>query len=101
MLTAVAIAQLAQQGKLSFDDTLAKLVPDYPNKEVAGKITIHQLLTHTSGMGSYFNDKYQQASKTASGRSRTTCRCSPTTRCCSSRASASATATPASTSWGW
>ena len=64
MLTAVAVAQLAQRGKLSFDDTLAKLVPDYPNKEVAGKVTIHQLLTHTSGMGSYFNDKYQQASKT-------------------------------------
>jgi CubicO group peptidase (beta-lactamase class C family) len=53
----VAVAQLAQQGKLAFDDTLAKLVPDYPNKEVASKVTIHQLLTHTSGMGSYFNDK--------------------------------------------
>jgi len=64
MLTAVAVAQLAQRGKLSFDDTLASVVPDYPNKEVAGKVTIHQLLTHTSGMGSYFNDKYQQASKT-------------------------------------
>jgi hypothetical protein len=64
MFTAVAVAQLAQQGKLSFDDTLAKHVPDYPNKEVAGKVTIHQLLTHTSGMGSYFNDKYQEASKT-------------------------------------
>jgi D-alanyl-D-alanine carboxypeptidase len=64
MLTAVAVAQLAQRGKLSFDDTLAKVVPDYPNKEVAGKVTIHQLLTHTSGMGSYFNAKYQQASKT-------------------------------------
>jgi CubicO group peptidase (beta-lactamase class C family) len=64
MFTAVAVAQLAQRGKLSFDDTLAKVVPDYPNKEVAGKVTIHQLLTHTSGMGSYFNDKYRQASKT-------------------------------------
>jgi CubicO group peptidase (beta-lactamase class C family) len=64
MLTAVAIAQLAQQGKLSFEDTLVKHVPDYPNKEVAAKVTIHQLLTHTSGMGSYFNDKYQEASKT-------------------------------------
>ena len=39
-------------------------MPDYPNKAVADKVTIHQLLTHTSGMGSYFNDKYQQASKT-------------------------------------
>src|SRR5262249_51688178 len=54
MFTAVAIAQLAQQGKLSFDDTLIKVLPDYPNKEIAQKITIHQLLTHTSGLGDYF-----------------------------------------------
>ena len=64
MFTGVAVAQLAQRGKLSFDDRLAQHVPDYPNKEVAGTVTIHQLLTHTSGMGSYFNDKYRQASKT-------------------------------------
>jgi CubicO group peptidase (beta-lactamase class C family) len=64
MFTGVAVAQLAQQGKLSFDDRLSKLVPDYPNPDVAGQVTIHQLLTHTSGMGSYFNQKYQEASKT-------------------------------------
>ncbi len=63
MFIGVAVAQLAQQGKLSFDDTLLKHVPDYPNQDVAGKVTVHQLLTHTSGMGSYFNDKYEQASK--------------------------------------
>lgn len=63
MFTAVAIAQLAQQGKLSFDDLLIKHLPDYPNKEVAGKITIHQLLTHTSGLGDYFNDKFMETSK--------------------------------------
>jgi CubicO group peptidase (beta-lactamase class C family) len=64
MFTGVAVAQLAQRGKLSFDDLLAKHVPDYPNQEVARTVTLHQLLTHTSGMGSYFNDKYRQASKT-------------------------------------
>ena len=58
MFTAVAIAQLAEQGKLSFDDRVGKHLPDYPNKEVADKVTIHQLLTHTSGMGTYFNEKY-------------------------------------------
>jgi CubicO group peptidase (beta-lactamase class C family) len=63
MFTAVAIAQLAQQGKLAFTDPLVKHLPDYPNKAVAEKVTIHQLLTHTSGIGDYFNDKYMEASK--------------------------------------
>ena len=58
MFTAVAIAQLAQAGKLSFDDTVRKHLPDYPNKEVAAKVTIHQLLTHTSGLGSYWNARF-------------------------------------------
>ena len=58
MFTAVAIAQLAQAGRLSFTDTISKHLPDYPNKEVAGKVTIHQLLTHTSGMGLYWNEKF-------------------------------------------
>jgi D-alanyl-D-alanine carboxypeptidase len=58
MFTAVAIAQLAQAGRLSFDDTISKHLPDYPNKEVADKVTIHHLLTHTSGMGLYWNEKF-------------------------------------------
>ena len=58
MFTAVAIAQLAQKGSLKFDDTIAQVLPDYPNKEIAQKVTIHQLLTHTSGMGMYWNDKF-------------------------------------------
>jgi CubicO group peptidase (beta-lactamase class C family) len=58
MFTAVAVAQLAQAGRLSFDDPISKHLPDYPNKEVANKVTIHHLLTHTSGMGLYWNDKF-------------------------------------------
>lgn len=50
MFTAVAVAQLAEQGKLSFDDSLGKWLPDYPNKEISGKVTIHHLLSHTSGL---------------------------------------------------
>ncbi len=59
MFTSVAIAQLAQQGKLKFSDSINQHLPDYPNKEVGAKVTIHQLLTHTSGMGTYINDKYR------------------------------------------
>ena len=59
MFTAVAIAQLAQGGKLKFDDTIARHLPDYPNKPVAEKITLHHLLTHTSGMASYWGEKFE------------------------------------------
>jgi CubicO group peptidase (beta-lactamase class C family) len=51
MFTAVSIGQLVEQGKLRWTDTLAKVLPDYPNRAQASRITIHQLLTHTSGMG--------------------------------------------------
>lgn len=63
MFTAVAIAQLAEQGKLAFDDPIAKHLLDYPNQEVASKVTIHHLLTHTSGLTDYFNDKFTEASR--------------------------------------
>ena len=58
MFTSVAIAQLVQAGKLSYDDTLAKVLPEYPNGETAGKITIHHLLTHTSGLGDFFKPEF-------------------------------------------
>lgn len=58
MFTAIAVAQLAEQGKLSFNDVVGKYLPDYPNRAVAEKVTIHHLLTHTSGMGDFFNDKF-------------------------------------------
>lgn len=54
MFTATAIAQLVKQGKLSYDDKLIKHLPDFLNREAAEKITIHQLLTHTAGMGTLF-----------------------------------------------
>ena len=44
MFTSVAIAQLVERGKLSFDDPLAKFLPDFPNEEAAEKIKIKHLL---------------------------------------------------------
>ena len=60
MFTSVSIAQLVQAGKLKYTDRLADVLPDYPNKEVARKITIHQLLTHTSGLGDIFGPEFAQ-----------------------------------------
>ena len=63
MFTAVAVAQLAEKGRLAFTDSVGKHLPDYPNGEVAEKVTLHHLLTHTSGVGDYFDDKYVEAAK--------------------------------------
>lgn len=45
--TAVAIMMLQEQGKLNTNDVLSKYVADFP---AGDKITIHHLLTHTSGI---------------------------------------------------
>ncbi len=45
--TAVAVMMLVEQGKLKLDATISTYIPDYPNGE---RITIHHLLTHTSGI---------------------------------------------------
>ena len=63
MFTAVAIAQLVEQGKLSFEDTLDKFLPSFPNAQDAKKIKIKHLLSHTSGLGNYFNDKFEKSSR--------------------------------------
>ena len=57
MFTSVAIAQLVSQGKLSWDDTLAKVLPSYPNRDAAKQVTIRQLLTHTAGVPDVFLSK--------------------------------------------
>lgn len=46
--TAAAILKLEMQGKLSTDDTLGRFFPDAPDDKKG--ITLHQLLTHTSGL---------------------------------------------------
>ncbi|WP_075980034.1 serine hydrolase domain-containing protein [Bacillus massilinigeriensis] len=53
-MTAISILQLEQEGKLSVKDKLSKYFPDFPKGE---KITIHQILNHTSGLGDYLTMK--------------------------------------------
>jgi D-alanyl-D-alanine carboxypeptidase len=45
--TATAIMQLVEKDKLSLNDTLSQFFPNLPN---SNKITIYQLLSHTSGI---------------------------------------------------
>ena len=54
MFTATANLQLVQGGKVGLDDPLAKYLPEYPNQDLARKVTIRHLLTHTGGTGDIF-----------------------------------------------
>jgi CubicO group peptidase (beta-lactamase class C family) len=55
MFTAVAIMQLVEKGDMSLQSVVGDYLPDYPVPEIANTVTIHELLTHTSGLGSYFD----------------------------------------------
>ena len=54
MFTVAAVATLVKSGKISFTDTVEKLLPDFPHREVFSKITVHQLLSHSAGLGTFF-----------------------------------------------
>lgn len=51
--TASAILRLQEMGKLKVTDPLSKYIPDFPKGD---QVTIHHLLTHTSGIHSYTNE---------------------------------------------
>ena len=50
--TSMLIMQLVEEGKIDLDGLLSDYLPDY-RKDTGEKITIHHLLTHTSGIPSY------------------------------------------------
>ncbi|WP_274362930.1 serine hydrolase domain-containing protein [Paenibacillus thermotolerans] len=53
--TAVAMMQLAEQGKLSLDDPLSKYIADFPGGD---NIKISHLLSHSSGIPDYMNPAF-------------------------------------------
>jgi len=64
MITAVSVCQLAEAGKLRLDDKIGKyLDTSWLAQPILDKVTIEQLLTHTSGLGSYFNETYDKSSR--------------------------------------
>jgi CubicO group peptidase (beta-lactamase class C family) len=54
MFTAVAVLTLVQAGKVRLDEPFGTYLGDYPNPSVASRVTVHQLLTHTGGLGDVF-----------------------------------------------
>lgn len=53
--TAISILMLMEKGKLNLGDDITKFIPDYPTN--GNKITIHHLLTHTSGIKNFTSIK--------------------------------------------
>ncbi len=47
---AYGILQLVQESRISLEDSIYKYFPDFDNPEIAGKVKIKHLLTHTSGL---------------------------------------------------
>jgi D-alanyl-D-alanine carboxypeptidase len=60
MFTAVATLQLVEAHKLKLDDPIGKHLPNYPNKQVAAKVTVRHLLTHTGGTGDIFGPQFER-----------------------------------------
>jgi D-alanyl-D-alanine carboxypeptidase len=63
VFTQLVIRQLAEEGKLDLQEHLIHYLPDYPNRAVAEKVTIQQLLDHASGLGDFFGPRFRAAPK--------------------------------------
>src|SRR5438093_1137270 len=64
MFTSVAVMQLVEAGKLSLGDSLGKFLPaGAMHADVLAKVRVKHLLTHTSGLGSYFTPDWDKQSR--------------------------------------
>jgi len=70
LFTAVSALQLYDKGKIGLKEPIGSYLPDYPNETVRNSVTVHQLLTHTSGLNNFYvsalddikNSGYEQIS---------------------------------------
>lgn len=56
LFTAVLVLQLHQEGRLDVNAAMGTVLPDYPGQG-AGRVTIHQLLNHTSGLAGFDRER--------------------------------------------
>lgn len=57
LFTAIAVCQLAEQGKLSFDSKALEILHELVFPLFDPEITVHELLTHNSGIPDYFDEE--------------------------------------------
>ncbi len=55
--TAVLVLQLVDEGKLHLDSTISAYLPEY-RSDIGRRVTVHQLLTHQSGIPNYTSLPY-------------------------------------------
>lgn len=59
MFTAVAALQLVGKGLLDLDAPIGRYLTEYPDADVAGRVTARHLLTHSGGTGDIFTPEYE------------------------------------------
>ena len=57
LFTAVVVAQLVEQNRIRFDQTIGSLLPDYPANVPSARVTVEQLLTMSSGIPDVFRSQ--------------------------------------------
>jgi D-alanyl-D-alanine carboxypeptidase len=60
MFTAVAIMQLAERGKIDLQAPIGRYLANYPNRDIATKVTVAHLLSHTGGTGNIFGPDFDR-----------------------------------------
>ena len=60
--TGIAIANLAEQNKVAYGATLGTYLDGFA-PEIANTVTVHHLLTHTSGLGDFHTEEYFAAAR--------------------------------------
>jgi len=64
MFTSVSIAQLVEKGLVSWNDPISEYVDEsWLPRSITEQVTVHHLLSHTSGLGSYFNQDFMNGSR--------------------------------------
>lgn len=63
MFTATAVLRLVERGRIDLDAPILRYLTDYPARAVAEQITARQLLSHSSGVGNYWEAIAQKPSQ--------------------------------------
>jgi CubicO group peptidase (beta-lactamase class C family) len=60
MFTAVAVMQLVEKGRIDLQAPIGRYLTNYPNQDIATKVTVAHLLSHTGGMGNIFGPDFDR-----------------------------------------
>jgi D-alanyl-D-alanine carboxypeptidase len=63
MFTSVAVLQLQEQHKIGLKDKVGRYLPSFPNAYIRDSVTIHQLLSHSSGLPVWFSSSFAGGTK--------------------------------------